>query len=222
MTIISTHDVAWVTILTPLFNGIEYFEECYNGIISQTDSDWHWIIGINGHTDTNIFNMLQNKITDKRIIIKQYDIAGKVNTLNTMMKEVSTDYIALCDIDDIWFTNKLELQKMFVNQYKDIDVFATGLQYIGEMNHIPEFPHGFITLDILSKINPVVNSSVIMKKNIAFWEDRFGLEDYDLWFRCLLNSKNLQTSITVDPFGKLKCLKQLCLVATKYAPFLNL
>jgi hypothetical protein len=48
-------------------------------------------------------------------------------------------------------------------------------------------------MDMLSKINPVVNSSVIMKKEIAFWEDRFGLEDYDLWFRCLLNNKKIYT-----------------------------
>jgi len=185
-----------ITILTPLFNGIEYFEECYNGIINQTEKDWIWIIGINGHKDNNghnIFNMLQLKIKDPRIIIKQYDTSGKVNTLNNMMKDVTTDYIALCDVDDIWFHNKLELQKMFINQYPNIDVFATNLQYIGTMNHVPALPYGFITIDILSKINPVVNSSAIMKKEVAFWEDRFGLEDYDLWFRCLLNSKKIYT-----------------------------
>ena len=184
----------WVTIITPLFNGIEYFEECYNGIINQTieGGEWLWIIGINGHTDTIVYDRIKSLATE-RIIIKQYTTIGKVNTLNEMIKDINTDYIALCDIDDIWFPNKLELQKMFVEKYKDIDVFATGLQYIGEMNHVPELPHGFITIDMLSKINPVVNSSVIMKKEIAFWEDRFGLEDYDLWFRCLLNSKKIYT-----------------------------
>ena len=187
-------DHPWVTILTPLFNGIEYFEECYNGIMNQTEEggEWLWIIGINGHNDTIIYDKIKDLATEK-IIIKQYNTIGKVNTLNEMMKEVTTEYVALCDIDDIWFPNKLELQKMFVEKYKDIDVFATGLQYIGEMNHVLELPHGFITMDILSKINPVVNSSVIMKKEIAFWEDRFGLEDYDLWFRCLLNNKKIYT-----------------------------
>jgi glycosyltransferase involved in cell wall biosynthesis len=183
----------FVTILTPLFNGIEYFEECYNGIINQTESDWVWLIGINGHNDNTIFSKLKEKISDKRIFVKQFETIGKVNTLNEMMKDVTTEYIALCDVDDIWFPTKLELQKMFVNQFKEIDVFATNLQYIGEMNHVPELPHGIITFDILSKINPVVNSSVIMKKTVAFWEDRFGLEDYDLWFRCLLSSKKIFT-----------------------------
>jgi len=47
--------MAFVTILTPLFNGIEYFEECYNSILNQTEKGWIWIIGINGHgPDTNL------------------------------------------------------------------------------------------------------------------------------------------------------------------------
>ena len=61
------------------------------------------------------------------------------------------------------------------------------------MNHIPNLPCGLISLDVLKEINPVVNSSVIMKKEIAHWIDRFGLEDYDLWFRCLLDSKKIYT-----------------------------
>jgi hypothetical protein len=41
---------------------------------------------------------------------------------------------------------------------------------------------GKITLDILFEINPVVNSSVLMKVNCCKWQDNFGLDDYDLWF----------------------------------------
>jgi len=185
-----------VTILTPIFNGIEYFDDCYNGIISQTDINWIWHIGINGHGDNtnDIFQMLQHKIQDKRIIIKNYTTKGKVNTLHEMMKEVTTDYIALCDIDDIWFPTKLEIQKLFLEKYPFVDVFGTNLQYIGELNHIPNLPHGRITLDTLFKINPVVNSSIIMKKECCLWENTFaGLDDYDLWFRLLIHNKIIVT-----------------------------
>ena len=186
----------WVTILTPLFNGIEYFEECYNAIVNQTEKEWVWIIGINGHNDTVIYDNLK-KLTDPRILVKQYTTKGKVATLNEMMKEVSSTYVALCDCDDIWFPEKLEIQKQFVEKY-NFDVFSCGCVYIGEHSGSPNLPHGSISVSTLFTINPIINSCVLMKSTCAIWEDRFGLEDYDLWFRLALENKTIVT--IVQPF----------------------
>lgn len=185
----------WVTILTPLFNGIEYFEQCYKSVINQSEQNFIWIIGVNGHGDdaNEIYqNLLQYK--SEKIIVKNYSTKGKVDTLNEMIKDVNTPYIALLDVDDIWFNNKLEVQKRILDTYPEIDVLGTNLQYIGELNHIPNFPTGVISLETLFQINPVVNSSVVIKKSIGFWRNNFnGLEDYDLWFRCALQSKIIVT-----------------------------
>ena len=72
-----------------------------------------------------------------------------------------------------------------------IDVLGTSCQYIGELNHVLEVPEGEVSLETLFKINPIVNSSVIMRTDLAKWEDRFGLEDYDLWFRLLISGSQL-------------------------------
>jgi len=184
--------MSFVTILTPLFNGIEYFEECYNSVIQQSEEKWKWIIGINGHgEDNSIFLLLKEKISDERILIKNYNTKGKVDTLNEMMKEVTTDYISLLDVDDIWFHNKLEVQKKIMNDNPFIDVLSSSCQYIGELNHVPSLPSGLIRLETLFEINPIVNSSIIMKKEYAFWINKFNLEDYDLWFRLVLQNKIL-------------------------------
>ena len=34
-----------------------------------------------------------------------------------------------------------------------------------------------------SKVNPIINSSSIIKKNLCQWNSDFDLEDYDLWIR---------------------------------------
>lgn len=183
--------MTFVTILTPLFNGIEYFEECYSSVIQQTETSWVWIVGINGHSDETIYNNLKNKISDSRILIKNYSTKGKVHTLNEMMKDVNTEYICLLDVDDMWFPNKLEVQKKILSDHPFIDVLSTNCQYVGELNHVPSLPYGRITLDILFNINPMVNSSVIMKKEHAVWVNRFNLEDYDLWFHLVLQNKLL-------------------------------
>ena len=187
--------MAFVTILTPLFNGIEYFEECYTSIICQSEPNWTWIIGINGHGDdsNSIYNNLKQIISDKRIRVKNYTTVGKVDTLNAMMKDVITTYVALCDCDDIWYPNKLALQKNAIEIYPFIDVFATNCTYIGDHTGSPNLPFGQIDISILLNINPIINSSVIMKSNLAIWEDRFNLEDYDLWFRLALQEKMIFT-----------------------------
>lgn len=187
--------MSWVTILTPVFNGIEYLEECYNSVLSQTMTDWTWIIGVNGHgDDTNlVYTTLKNNIKDNRIVVKNYNTKGKVNTLNEMVKDVSSNYVALLDCDDVWLPNKLEIQKTLLTEYPNIDVIGTGVQYIGELNHNPNLPHGKITLELLFKVNPIINSSVILKKEHCNWNDSFGLEDYDLWFRLAFNNKLLVT-----------------------------
>ena len=184
-----------VTILTPFFNGIEYFEECYNSVIQQTETNWKWIIGVNGHGDefNGIYNTLKSRINDPRIIVKNYSTKGKVDTLNEMMKDVHTDYICLLDADDVWFPNKLEIQIKIIHEHSFIDVLSTNCQYIGELNHVPSLPYGRITLNTLFQINPIINSSVIMKKEYGYWINRFNLEDYDLWFRLLIENKNIVT-----------------------------
>lgn len=186
----------WVTVLTPLFNGIEYFEECCNSVLAQTEKNWIWIIGVNGHGDDNnlIYTDLKDRIKDPRIIVKNYMTEGKVATLNSMIKDVTTPYVALVDCDDIWFPTKLEVQKNILNNNPFIDVLGTGLQYIGELNHVPELPYGKITLNTLFNINPIVNSSVVMKKECCNWSDEFfGIEDYELWFRLEMLEKILVT-----------------------------
>lgn len=184
----------WVTILTPLFNGIEYFEQCYNSVIQQSDQNFIWHIAVNGHGDekNDIYKLLL-KYQSEKIIIKNYTIKGKVNTLNEMMKHISTPYVAILDVDDIWFPNKLEIQKQILDMYSEIDVLGTNLQYIGDLNHVPTFPTGVITIETLFQINPIVNSSVVMKSSLGFWRDFCNLEDYDLWFRCALENRTIVT-----------------------------
>ena len=150
--------MTWVTILTPLFNGIEYFKECYESILNQSNNDWCWIIGINGHgDDSNPIYQLIKQISevDNRIIVRNYLTKGKVDTLNMMVKDVTTPYIALCDCDDIWFPNKLEIQKRILDSMSSIDVLGLSCQYIGDLNHVLEVPEGDVSLETLFQMNQI-------------------------------------------------------------------
>ena len=186
-------DINGISILIPLYNGIEYLEESVNSVINQTYKNWELIIGVNGYSENsdlelkanNIINTInENKVYDIKVVY--YNTKGKSQTLNNMVKDVKYSYIALLDVDDMWYPNKLELQIPFL---KDFDVVGTNVKYFGDRNDSPELPiHNLSEFNIFL-LNPIINSSVIIKVQDAYWDENTDLEDYDLWFRLYYNRR---------------------------------
>ena len=154
-----------ISILMPIYNGIEFIDESVGSIISQTYTDWELIIGINGHPENSpIFQKAKEyeNVSDKIKVYDFYTIKGKSNTLNEMLTKCSYDRIALLDVDDIWHPNKLEVQALYLNTY---DVIGTKCIYFGDINNIvPDIPTGDISNFDFSTLNPIINSSSIIKK----------------------------------------------------------
>lgn len=182
-----------ISILMPIYNGIEFIDESVGSIISQTYNTWELIIGINGHSENSDVYKIAKKFESIDNRIKVYDLfmlKGKSITLNKMIEYCSYDYIALIDVDDIWEINKLEIQTTLLNKY---DVLGTKCVYFGDHNKagvVPPIPIGDITEYNIVEGNPIINSSCIVRKKICFWDKQFdGVEDYDLWIRLWKTNK---------------------------------
>lgn len=172
-----------ISILMPIYNGIEFINDSVTSVLLQSFNDWELIIGINGHLENSaIFNQAkQYEYIDKRIkVIDLHKIKGKPHALNKMLEYCSYDYVALLDVDDIWEYNKLSIQIKWIQQY---DVVGSNCIWFGERNNIvPKIPQFDISNFNFFEVNPIINSSVIIKKNLCQWNDLI-LEDYDLWLR---------------------------------------
>lgn len=172
-----------ISILMPIYNGIEFINDSVTSVLLQSFNDWELIIGINGHLEnSDTFNQAkQYEYIDKRIkVIDLHKIKGKPNALNKMLEYCSYDYVALLDVDDIWEYNKLSIQIKWIQQY---DVVGSNCIWFGERNNIvPKIPQFDISNFNFFEVNPIINSSVIIKKNLCQWNDLI-LEDYDLWLR---------------------------------------
>ena len=183
-----------ISILMPIYNGIEFIEESVNSILNQTYVNWELIIGVNGHNkDSEVYNIAksyEDKDLNNRIkVYDLYTINGKSNALNELVKYTNNEYIALLDVDDIWFNNKLELQSKLLGKY---DVLGTKCIYFGNKqfeNIIPDIPIGSIINYEIQKCNPIINSSCIIKKDLCYWRPNYDLEDYDLWIRLYKEGK---------------------------------
>lgn len=181
-----------ISILLPIYNGIEFIEESISSILDQTFTEWELLIGINGYLpNSDVFKRAKTFESNK---IKVFDfdlnsIKGKSETLNELLKYCSFDYVALIDVDDIWLPNKLEKQVEIINMNL-FDVIGTNGIYFGDKSDKIPIPSGVLETFDFKSCNPILNSSVILKKDFCFWKnDLFGIEDYELWLRLKKDSK---------------------------------
>ena len=76
-----------VTILMPIYNGIEFIDESVKSIMNQTWKKWELIIGINGHEAmSDIYLKAKEYENDQIHVVELYPIKGKSNALNEMLK----------------------------------------------------------------------------------------------------------------------------------------
>jgi glycosyltransferase involved in cell wall biosynthesis len=172
-----------ISVLIPIYNGIEFIEESVSSVLRQTYDKWELIIGVNGHTqDSAVYKIAKEyeKRSVKVRVLDLFQIRGKSNALNEMIKHCSYDYIALLDVDDIWHDQKLAVQSAALNQY---DVIGSNCVWFGDRNNVvPIIPIGDISTCDFSTVNPIINSSVIIRRGLCHWNEN-GVEDYDMWLR---------------------------------------
>lgn len=169
-----------ISILMPIYNGVKYIDDSVLSVMEQKYKKWELIIGINGHYDqSGVYKMAKLYESNKIKVIDLHPIKGKANALNEMLKLAKYDYIAILDVDDIWLEDKLETQIPFITKY---DVVGTKCVYFQEKDGEPNIPTGDITSFDFKQFNPMINSSVIIKKKLCHWNEN-GVEDYTLWLK---------------------------------------
>ncbi len=172
-----------ISILIPIYNGIEFINDSVPSILMQTFENWELLIGVNGHCqNSDVYQKAKlYESIDKRIKVFDFcNIKGKSNTLNELIKHCTYNYVALLDVDDIWHYKKLEIQSQFLSNY---DVIGSNCVWFGDMeNVVPKIPVNDFSNFNFTEVNPIINSSCIIKKELCHWNEN-GIEDYDLWLR---------------------------------------
>lgn len=109
-----------VEILMATYNGEKYLQEQIDSIINQTYKNWILTIRDDGSKDKTLKILEEYKKKDKRIKIlkdKKGNLGYKKN-FEELLFQSKGEYIFLCDQDDIWKEEKIEicLQKIGENQ----------------------------------------------------------------------------------------------------------
>lgn len=188
-----------ITVLIPLYNGIEYLDQCIRSIQSQSYPFWKILVGINGHPSNSDVYQKALQYQNAKISVKEYSTKGKPDTMNEMLNDVNSELICILDVDDWWTPNKLKEQMKIWNTGL-WDVIGTQCHYVinEKTRGSPNLPFGYVK--DFRTCNPLINSSALMKKSDAHWtNDFFGLDDYELWLRLFHKGKkffNLSEKLT--------------------------
>jgi len=186
-----------LSIITPSFNSEKYIAQTYTGIISQTFTDWEWMIVDDGSTDNTLQLLQQYAAADSRIKYLKRDRAPKGATTcrNIAVEKCSGEYLLFLDTDDVPASFCLAQRVNAMQQYPDYDfiVFQMMLfqEKLDDTKLLWNVEDERDNLDRAIRMNPVMaGSSTVWKKDsfvkIGLWDDRILInQDIELHIRSM-------------------------------------
>lgn len=181
----------------PVFNGGSRLRDTVESIISQSFTDFEFLIINDGSTD-NTAEILQS-ISDPRIRIIHKENEGLGKTLNLGLEIALGEYIARIDADDLATFDRLEKQVKFLNKHPNVAVMGSCMKIIysdgtERIRRKPVSPES-VRRHII-KSNPIAHPVAMFRKKIiqrlgaydvtfdGSLGRRYGM-DYNLWVRVM-------------------------------------
>ena len=206
-----TYSDNMISVLMAIRNGSKYFSESLASALAQQYKHWELIVCVNGlPPESDIYQKVRaglegvTSLSHRWYTLLDMPVCRhKLDALNYMMLHANGSHVAILDVDDIWHPNKLSSQSPYLNAY---DVVGTMGEYIGTTSGKINLPEGEITFSMLMEANCLLNSSVVMKRECAKWEEtddiRF-LDDYPLWLRLASEGRTLM-NVGGEPLVKIR------------------
>ncbi len=195
-----------VSVIIPLYNAELYIAETIESVINQTYQNWEILIVDDLSTDTsreivNVFVSNDNRI---RLIESDINFGGPARPRNIGLKNCKGDYVAFLDADDVWLSEKLEVQLKYMQENNLNFTSTDALNIDNNSDTIKSMKNvllSFFTrlrskVDLcdLIKDNFIITSSVMAKNDsiLHFNEnpDFIAVEDMYLWMQ-MLNEANI-------------------------------
>lgn len=178
-----------VSVIMSVYNGEKYLKEAIDSILSQSFTNFEFIIVNDCSTDSSLD--IIRSYSDERIKIINNDVnIGLTKSLNKALSQAKGEYIARHDADDISLPNRFEEQVRYLNKYVDVAVLGTSICLIDETGKTVRKQLALIkpnTNDFF-KGNQISHGSAMFRKAIMTKLDAYNElfkygQDYELWLR---------------------------------------
>jgi glycosyltransferase involved in cell wall biosynthesis len=96
------------SLITPLYNKGEYFQETVDSVLGQSCADWEWMIVDDGSTDGSLEMARQGAAGDERIQVFTQSNSGPCTARNRGVEEARGEWLLFLDADDVLESDCLE------------------------------------------------------------------------------------------------------------------
>jgi len=181
-----------VSIITPVYNSMQFLESTINSVIVQSYSNWEWILVDDCSTDgsSELLESLHEREPRVRLFRNPHNL-GQGKSRNLAIEKASGDFIAFLDSDDLWVKEKLSIQIEYMAK-RQVYFTHTSYGYIDEHGdrikdtfHVSSHPISY--RDLLRRTEISCLTAIYDAKNLGKFymtEDRTK-EDYALWLSIL-------------------------------------
>lgn len=183
-----------ISVIIPIYNGEKTIQETIESVLNQTWSDLELIAIDDGSQDSTLDILA--KIKDPRLKVFSYPNAGQAASRNRGIVHAGGEYIAFIDADDLWTSDKLELQLKALQEspqasvaYSWTDCIDESGQFLRRGSYITVNGDAYAKLLLIDFLEN--GSSVLIRKQVldavgGFDESLPPAEDWDLWLRVAL------------------------------------
>lgn len=179
-----------VSIITPVYNGERFIEQCIDSVLNQKYTNWELLVMDDCSQDSTVDLVDVYCSKDERIkIIKNNKNKGVAYSRNQGIASARGEYIAFLDSDDLWKEEKLEKQINFMieNNYEftfsNYDVIDEESKYLRTVNCKFEKVNysSMLKKNYIGCLTAIVRTDILKNYSVPIIRH----EDYALWLDIL-------------------------------------
>lgn len=180
-----------VSVVIPVYNGATTVKQTIESVLQQTYQDFEIIVINDGSQDESL--AVISSIQDERIKVFSYSNAGLSASRNRGFALACGQFIAFLDADDLWTSDKLELQLKALEQNPQAFVAYSWTDHIDENGKFLR-PASYTSVNgnIYERLlignflacgsNALIRTQAL-KEVGGFDESLNSAEDWDMWLR---------------------------------------
>ncbi|WP_138441575.1 glycosyltransferase family 2 protein [Marinobacter alexandrii] len=184
-----------VSVVIATYNMAQYLPAAIESVLAQTWKNLEVIVVDDGSEDDTEHQM-QRFYGDKRVRYIRTENRGQPKAKNLGVKSSSGDFLAFCDADDLWQSDKLQRQ-MPLFELDQIGVVYSDVSYVGpngeKVNKLIQYQRyrGIVIKELLIKNFIPFGTAVVRKRcfqDCGYFDENLPMGiDWDLWLRLSLH-----------------------------------
>lgn len=207
-----------VSVVMPCYNSGETIHNSISAILAQDYYDLELII-IDDFSNDNSVEIIKSFIDPRVILLRQSRNFGAGVARNVGLKRAKGRFIAFCDSDDIWVTNKISLQlnyfannlnvNLLCSRYYRVNVSQTVKKLIAPKSKVRykdllkscEIPMSTAIIDTTRLRKIPEFRDLRIRQDYAFWLDLYQLNEVechclnDITMKYLTNNSSISSNI---------------------------